>query len=117
MRFASVRKLFMEKINIEVAYALPDTQRIIALQVTPGCTAYEAAEQSGIVKAFPQINLAEADMGIFGKTITDPASHVVKEGDRVEIYRPLIIDPKEVRRARAAKTKTTKAQAKNEENK
>ncbi len=91
------------RISVEVASALADEQRIIALDVGVGSTAMEAAEQSGICEHFPEIDLSSAKLGIFGKAIPKPQEHVLKQGDRVEIYRPLIIDPKESRKERAAK--------------
>jgi putative ubiquitin-RnfH superfamily antitoxin RatB of RatAB toxin-antitoxin module len=98
----------IEGIAVEVAYALPDKQRIISLLVEPGTTALQAAERSGIAKIFPEIDVATAKMGIFGqalgtKGLLPPSQHQLVEGDRVEIYRPLISDPKEVRRKRAEK--------------
>jgi hypothetical protein len=95
-------------ITVEVAYARPDQQKIIELLVEPGTTAYQAAERSGIVKVFPEIDLDSAKMGIFGqalrtKGLKPPREHELQPGDRVEIYRPLISDPKEVRRKRAQK--------------
>lgn len=99
-------------INVEVCYALPDKQRIISLQVEEGTTVEQAAELSGMDQWFPGIELATAKMGIFGKAVSKPAEEIVREGDRVEIYRPLIADPKEVRKIRAAKVKAEKATAK-----
>lgn len=99
-------------INVEVCYALPDKQRIIPLQVEEGTTVAQAAELSGMDQWFPGIELATAKMGIFGKAVSKPAEEIVREGDRVEIYRPLIADPKEVRKIRAAKVKAEKATAK-----
>lgn len=93
-------------IDVEVAYALPDKQKIIALQVSEGTTAQEAAEQSGIVSEFGGIDLDSAKMGVFGKAVKP--SQVLLAGDRVEIYRPLEIDPKESRKERAAKAKNNK---------
>lgn len=92
-------------INVEVSYALPHKQQIIPLQVEVGCTVYDAALQSGIGRQFPELDLASAAMGIFGKVVAKPKQEILQEGDRVEIYRPLIADPKEVRKARAAKKK------------
>ncbi|MDO6563225.1 RnfH family protein [Amphritea sp. 1_MG-2023] len=92
-------------INVEVAYALPEQQKIISLQVEEGCSAYDAVVQSGIVNIYPQIDIEHDPMGIFGKAIADPKKHVLKAAQRVEIYRPLIADPKEVRARRAAKAK------------
>lgn len=91
--------------KIEVSYALPDKQRIIALEVEDGCTVFDAAVQSGIAHHFPELDLEQADMGVFGKVIPRPRETTLQEGDRVEIYRPLIADPKEARKARAAKKK------------
>ena len=103
-----------DTILVEVAYALPDRQKIIALQVQPGCTALEAVRRSGITGLFPEIDIDSADMGIFsksldGKTLPAPAEYVLEERDRVEIYRPLQIDPKAARLARAEKAKKRKA--------
>ena len=91
------------KIKVEVAYALPDQQKILALDVVPGATAVEAVKMSGISNLFPEIDLAISKLGIFGKAISDPESHELREGDRVEIYRPLKIDPKQARLNRAKK--------------
>lgn len=96
-------------INIEVCYALPNKQQIIALEVAEGCTVFEAAELSGIDKQFKDLDLAGSKMGIFGKAVAKPAEAVLRAGDRVEIYRPLIADPKVVRKERAARIKAEKA--------
>ncbi len=93
-----------EKINVEVAYALPQKQKIIALVVEPGTTALEAAKMSNINSYFEGINVSQLDMGVFGKSVKQ--SYVLRNGDRVELYRPLIADPKEVRKQRAAKAKS-----------
>ncbi len=95
-------------IQVEVAYALANEQKVIALLVKQGTTVLEAARESGIVDCFPQIDLSTAKLGIFGKVVLDPAKHVVQAGDRVEIYRPLIADPKEVRKLRAEQAKLKK---------
>ncbi|WP_075187686.1 RnfH family protein [Teredinibacter haidensis] len=102
----------IEPIQVEVAYALPHKQKIIALLVEPGTTAMLAVEKSGIAKFFPELDIENAKMGIFGQALgtkgLKPAKeHVLLAGDRVEIYRPLIADPKEVRRKRAEKAKTS----------
>jgi uncharacterized protein len=96
-------------ISVEVAYALPDKQQIVPLQVAEGTTALETARQSGIAKLFPGLDVDTSDMGIFGKSIK-PAEHIMQAGERVEIYRPLIVDPKEVRKARAEKAKAKRAE-------
>lgn len=92
-------------IRVEVAYALPDEQKIVALELEPGSTAFEAAEQSGICEHFADLDLSSSKMGVFGKVVPKPKEYVLKAGDRVEIYRPLLIDPKESRKERAAKAK------------
>ena len=94
------------EILIEVAYALPKKQLIIPIKVKQGVTAQEAIQLSGITKKFPEINLETNQIGIFGKLTQ--RNHVLRERDRVEIYRPLIADPKEIRRQRAAKGKVMK---------
>ncbi len=88
-------------ITVEVAYARPDTQLIIPLQVKAGTTALEAIKLSGIEQKFSEIDLEQNKFGIFSK-IAKPDT-VLQEKDRVEIYRALIADPKESRRARAEK--------------
>jgi putative ubiquitin-RnfH superfamily antitoxin RatB of RatAB toxin-antitoxin module len=99
-------------INVEVSYALPNKQQIIPLQVAEGTTVYEAASLSGIEKQFPELELASSKMGVFGKVVSKPKEVTLNEGERVEIYRPLIADPKEVRKTRAAKVKAEKAASK-----
>ncbi|WP_372861696.1 RnfH family protein [Spongiibacter sp.] len=94
-----------QTIHVEVAYALPDKQRIMALELPSGTTVREAVMQSGLDKQFPGLDLLAADVGVFGKVVSKPDVEVLKDGDRVEIYRPLIADPKEVRKQRAAKAK------------
>lgn len=92
-----------QKIKVEVAYALPDKQAIVEVEVAEGTTAMEAVEQSGITARFEGIDIENARLGIFGKVASN--TQVLKAGERVEIYRPLIADPKEVRKARAARAK------------
>lgn len=92
-------------IRIEVAYALPERQTIIAVEVDDGCSVLAAVQQSGITRDFPDIDLTSIRCGIFGVPTQDPASHPVRAGDRVEIYRPLLIDPKAVRKQRADSNK------------
>jgi putative ubiquitin-RnfH superfamily antitoxin RatB of RatAB toxin-antitoxin module len=88
-------------IAVEVAYATPEKQLIMPLQVKPGTTLLEAVRLSGILEHFPEIDLENSKFGIFSK-ISQPDT-VLREKDRVEIYRPLIADPKESRRRRAEK--------------
>jgi putative ubiquitin-RnfH superfamily antitoxin RatB of RatAB toxin-antitoxin module len=91
-----------DQIRVEVAFALPDRQQVIALRVNKGTTLYEAALQSGITDQFSGLDLEQAPMGIFGKVERRPKERVLEEGDRVEIYRPLTADPMVVRKQRAA---------------
>lgn len=96
-----------DTIAIEVAYALPDTQRIVAVDVPVGATALDAVKQSGIEQFFDELTISDdLKLGVFGKAVS--ASHVLSVGERIEIYRPLKIDPKEVRKQRAAKAKADK---------
>ena len=93
-------------INVEVAYATPEKQSILPLRVPVGTTAYTAAIQSGISDEFPDIDLDKQAMGIFAKPLNGkgrplPKEYRLREGDRVEIYRPLQIDPKQARLQRA----------------
>jgi len=90
-----------DDIAVEVAYALPHSQRILPLSVARGTTARGAVLASGMDRFYPDVKLASDDIGVFGKLVTD--DYVLQEGDRVEIYRPLVADPKEVRKQRAAK--------------
>lgn len=92
--------------EVEVAYATEKEQLIVPVQVPLGSTVEVALQQSGIEKHFPEIDLAAARVGIFGKLSKKDA--VLNAGDRVEIYRPLIADPKEARKKRAAEGKTMK---------
>jgi putative ubiquitin-RnfH superfamily antitoxin RatB of RatAB toxin-antitoxin module len=92
-----------EMIHVEVAYATPETQVIIPLDVSAGTTLEEAIQQSGLLKQFPEIDLEVNKVGVFGKL--GKLSQALREKDRVEIYRKLIADPKEVRKKRAAEGK------------
>jgi len=86
---------------VEVAYARPERQMILRVPAEAGMTVGEAIERSGIREHFPEIDLAVNKVGLFGKASTLDAE--VRPGDRVEIYRPLIADPKEARKQRAAR--------------
>lgn len=88
------------KTHIEIAYATPERQLILECEVEPGSNARSAVRCSGIERHFPEIDLDGCDLGVFGKAVAD--EYELKDGDRIEIYRPLIADPKEVRRRRAA---------------
>jgi uncharacterized protein len=95
-----------QEITVEVAYALPKQQLIIPIKVQDGCSAEDAVKMSGILQKFPEIDLTKNQLGVFGKVTKNdtPLRHL----DRVEIYRPLIADPKAVRRQRAAEGKVMK---------
>ena len=95
-----------ETIPVEVVYALPERQAVIQLDIAPEATIEAVIQQSGILQQFPEIDLAKNKVGVFGKLgkLTD----TLHSGDRVEIYRPLIADPKEVRKQRAAQGKVMK---------
>jgi putative ubiquitin-RnfH superfamily antitoxin RatB of RatAB toxin-antitoxin module len=88
-----------QALRVEVVYALADEQVLLALDVEPGTTLGQAIERSAIGLRFPEIGTAPAAVGVFGKRAR--LDTLVRDGDRIEIYRPLIADPKEVRRARA----------------
>ncbi|MFK7160242.1 RnfH family protein [Marinospirillum sp. MEB164] len=89
--------------RIEVAYALPERQKIAVLEVEEGTSVREAALRSGLDRDFEGLDLTNARLGIFGKLVAKPEQEQVREGDRVEIYRPLIADPKQSRAKRAEK--------------
>ena len=92
-----------EQIEIEVVYGLAHKQKLVSLQVELGTTVRQGAELSGLDKEFPGLDIAESKLGIFGKAVRNPDAELLKEGDRIEIYRPLLIDPKAARANRAAK--------------
>jgi len=93
------------QIQVEVVLATPERQQLVAIQVSVGSTVADAIEQSMVLQAFEGFELDPAKVGIFGRkaSMTD----VLRAGDRVEIYRPLIVDPKESRRQRALKQAQT----------
>ncbi|ETT02436.1 RnfH family protein [Providencia alcalifaciens] len=93
----------MSDINIEVTYALPEKQFLLPVKVAEGTTIEDAIIASGILTLRSDIDLKQNKVGIYSR----PAKlgDVVQEGDRIEIYRPLIADPKELRRKRAEKSK------------
>lgn len=86
-------------VNIEIAYGTKIKQVIIPLAIACGSTIAEAIQVSGILRQFPEIDLRQNEVGIFSRKrhLSDPVSH----GDRIEIYRPLTLDPKEARRIKA----------------
>lgn len=95
-----------ESIQVEVTYAKPERQDIISLKLPEGSTIQQVIEASGLLQRNPEIELAKAKVGIYGKL--SRMDTVVRARDRVEIYRPLIADPKEVRKQRAAEGKVMK---------
>ena len=92
-----------EFIEVEVAYARPESQVIIPLKVHAGATAEDAIKLSGVLERFPEIDLSVNKVGVFGKL--GKLATVLRPRDRVEIYRALIADPKEVRRKKAEKNR------------
>lgn len=95
-----------EKITIEVAYASPQDQLLLSLSADAGTTIEQAIRVSGILGRFPEIDLKTAKVGVFGKLAK--LDTALNDHDRVEIYRPLIADPKEARKKRAAEGKVMK---------
>ena len=93
-------------INVEVVYALPQQQPLLRVRLAEGATVEDAIRQSGVLDAFPEIDLARNKVGIYSKLVK--LDEALRDKDRVEIYRPLIADPKEVRRKRAEEGKVTK---------
>ena len=87
-------------VNIEIAYATPGRQLIVESRVTRGTPVREAVRQSDIARHFPEIDTDQCDLGVFGKAVAE--DYELVDGDRIEIYRPLIADPKEVRKQRAS---------------
>lgn len=90
-------------IRVEVIYPLPDEQPLVRLRLHEGSTVEQAIEASGLMEKYPEIDLTTLKVGVFNKLCKLDA--VLRDRDRVEIYRPLIADPKEVRRRRAAEGK------------
>lgn len=95
-----------ENIHIDVVYARPERQEVISLVLPAGSTVQQALDASGLVVKYPEIDLAQNRLGIYAKLVKSDTP--LRDHDRVEIYRPLIADPKEVRKARAAEGKTMK---------
>lgn len=95
-----------EMMNIEVCYAMADKQELLQVKLPQGATLQQALEASGLLAKYPQIDLKTNKFGIYNKLSKLDA--VLRDRDRVEIYRPLIADPKEVRKQRAAEGKVMK---------
>lgn len=98
-------------ISVEVAYAEPDKQVIIKVDVPVGTSMFEAAELSKVTEQFLGLDLNKTPMGVFGKSEASPRNRVLLAGERVEIYRPLTVDPKESRKRRAEKAKQAKKES------
>ena len=92
--------------KVEVVYAKPDVQVLLDVYIDEGDTVEQAVQQSGILERFPEIDLEGGKFGIFGHVV--PKTKVLEVGDRIEIYRPITCDPKEVRRERAELAKKNK---------
>ena len=97
-------------VEIEVVYAAVDRQVLLVATVPTGTSLRAAVQASGIAVQFPELDLADCPLGIFGKVVADAEVRAVQGGDRIEIYRPLLADPKEVRRLRAARAALAKQQ-------
>lgn len=96
-------------IEVEVVHAAVDRQVLLKVLVPKGCAVRGALLRSGIAEQFPELDMASCAVGIFARAVADPDNCEVQVGDRIEIYRPLLADPKEVRRLRAAKAAQAKA--------
>jgi putative ubiquitin-RnfH superfamily antitoxin RatB of RatAB toxin-antitoxin module len=104
MRLRKEQSRFMaNKINIEVAYAQPEKQSLLSVVIDDGLTVEQAIMHSDIINLHPEIDLNVNKVGIWNRTCK--LQDLVKDGDRIEVYRPLIADPKEVRKRRAEKAK------------
>lgn len=95
-----------ETMNIEVCYALRDKQEVVRVRLSEGATLQQALEASGLLTKYPEIDIKKNKFGIWNKLSKLDA--VLRDRDRIEIYRPLIADPKEVRKQRAAEGKVMK---------
>ncbi len=95
-----------EMLNVEVCYALPAKQLLIKVKLPQGSTLQQALEASGVLLKHPEIDLKKNKFGVFAKL--SKVDTVLRDRDRIEIYRPLIADPKEVRKQRAAEGKVMK---------
>jgi putative ubiquitin-RnfH superfamily antitoxin RatB of RatAB toxin-antitoxin module len=95
-----------ELLRIELVYALPERQEVVRLRLPAGSTVQQAIEQSGLLAMYPEIDLTQNKLGIYAKLVKPDTT--LRDRDRVEIYRPLIADPKEVRRKHAAEDKALK---------
>ena len=95
-----------ETISVEVVYPLPQKQEIFTVRLAAGASVRQAIEASGVLQKYPEIDLSKNKLGVFAKLVKPDTP--LRDHDRVEIYRPLIADPKEVRKQRAAQGKVMK---------
>lgn len=93
----------MGKVGVQVAFATPNEQMIIAVTLRACCTVQQAIDSSGILKKFPEIDLLKINVGVYGKLCK--LDRAIEQGDRIEIYRPLIHNPMDARRNRAIRVK------------
>ena len=91
----------MVPLRVEVVYALPGAEDAVSLEVPPGATLRDAIHASGLIARHPEIDLDRQKIGVYGKV--KAAEAPAAQGDRIEIYRPLLVEPKEARRRRAAR--------------
>lgn len=96
-----------DTIQVEVVYALPNEQRVMSLVVDKTLTVKEIIEKSGLLSIYPEIDLTQNKVGVYSRNVKLDAT--VNDQDRIEIYRPLIADPKEIRRKRAEQAKAAAA--------
>ena len=89
----------MARLSVEVVYALPSGEDAVSLTLAAGATAEDAVRASGVLERHPEIDLGRQRLGIYGRLVAEKAP--LRDGDRVEIYRPLPVDAKEARRRRA----------------
>lgn len=87
------------RIRVEIVFATAEQQSLKSLQVAPGSTVQQVIDASGMARDFPAFELGALDVGIWGRSVARDT--IVSDGDRVEIYRPLVMDPREARRLRA----------------
>jgi uncharacterized protein len=92
-----------DMIQVEVVYALPHEQRVFTLMINDNLTVKQIIEQSGVLAVYPEIDLAENKVGVFSRNVK--LDSTVRDHDRIEIYRPLLADPKDIRRKRAEQAK------------
>lgn len=106
-RCISVMSIESDMIHVEVVYALPDEQRVFTLVVNKEMSVEEIIKQSGALEQYPEIDLKKNKVGVFSRNVKLDAT--VRDKDRIEIYRPLLADPKEIRRKRAEQAKAAGA--------